>query len=124
VLGIVGCMANALEIVGRYKEAFGSGDVQTARSLLADDFHFEGPFETFDNPDDYLQSLARLAPIVEGVDVKKVLADGDDVVTIYDLRTTTVGTSPVAEWATVRNGKIAELRAYFDARPFAAMFEG
>ena len=102
MLGILACMANALEIVGRYKEAFGSGDVQTARSLLADDFHFEGPFETFDNPDEYLQSLARLAPIVEGVDVKKVLTDGDDVVTIYDLRTNTVGTSPVAEWATVR----------------------
>lgn len=117
-------MANALEIVGRYKEAFGSGDVQTARSLLADDFHFEGPFENFDNPDAYLQSLARLAPIVEGVDVKKVLADGEDVVTIYDLRTNIAGTCPVSEWATVKNGKIAELRAYFDARPFAAMFEG
>jgi ketosteroid isomerase-like protein len=116
-------MANALEIVGRYKEAFGSRDVQTARSLLADDFHFEGPFEHFDNPDDYMQSLAKLAPIVEGVDVKKILANGDDVVTIYDLNTTVAHACPVAEWATVRDGKIAELRAYFDARPFAAMFE-
>ena len=116
-------MANALEIVGRYKEAFGTGDVQTARSLLADDFHFEGPFEQFDNPDDYMQSLAKLAPIVEGVDVKKVLANGDDVVTIYDLNTTVHGACPVAEWATVKDAKIAELRAYFDARPFAAMFE-
>ena len=117
-------MADALEIVGRYKEAFGSGDVQTARSLLADDFHFEGPFETFDNPDDYLQSLARLAPIVEGVDVKKVLADGDDVVTIYDLHTNSpAGTSNIAEWATVKGGKIAEIRVFFDPRPFAAMFE-
>jgi ketosteroid isomerase-like protein len=116
-------MADATEIVGRYKQAFGSGDVQAARLLLADDFHFKGPFEEFDNPDDYLQSLAKLAPIVKGVNVKKILADGDDVVTIYDLETSTVGTSPIAEWATVEDGKIAELRAYFDARPFAAMFE-
>ena len=117
-------MAEAIDVVGRYKQAFGSGEMQTARSLLADDFRFEGPFDTFDNPDDYLQSLAKLAPIVEGVDVKKVLADGDDVVTIYDLKTSTVGTSRVAEWATVKDGKIVELRAYFDARPFASMFAG
>lgn len=117
-------MSDAREIVERYKQAFGSGDVQGARSLLAEDFHFQGPFEEFHSPDDYLQSLAKLAPIVTGMDVKKVLADGDDVVTIYDLQTSTpAGASPVAEWATVRGGKIAELRAYFDARPFAAMFE-
>ncbi|HYZ76042.1 MAG TPA: hypothetical protein VE596_01590 [Gaiellaceae bacterium] len=58
-----------------------------------------------------------------GTDVQKVLADDEDVVTIYDLHTNTpAGTSPVAEWARVRNGKIAEIRVYFDARPFAAMF--
>jgi ketosteroid isomerase-like protein len=118
-------MADARETVERYKQAFGSGDIGAARSLLADEFHFAGPFEEFDNPDDYLQSLAKLAPIVTGIDVKKMLVDGDDVVTIYDLQTNTpAGTSAVAEWATVRDGKIAELRAYFDARPFAGMFEG
>ena len=116
---------DALGVVEKYKQAFGSGDVAGARSLLADDLHFQGPFDEFHNADDYLQSLAKLAPIVKGTDVKKVLADGDDVVTIYDLRTNTpAGTSAIAEWATVKDGKIAELRAYFDARPFAAMFEG
>ena len=117
--------STAAEIVERYNQAFARGDVATARSLLADDLHFTGPFEEFHNPDDYLASLARLAPIVTGTDVHKVLASGDDVVTIYDLHTSTpAGTSPIAEWATVRNGKIAEIRVFFDARPFASMFEG
>ena len=116
---------DAKEIVEQYKQAFGRGDVATARSLLADDLHFQGPIEEFHTADEYVQSLAKLAPIVSGTDVKKILVDGDDVVTIYDLHTETpAGSSPVAEWATVRNGKIAELRAYFDARPFAAMFGG
>ena len=118
-------MSDAAEVVERYKQAFGSGDVQAARALLADDLHFEGPIEEFHNADEYLKSLAKLAPIVAGTDVKKVLAEGDDVVTIYDLHTNTpAGTSAIAEWATVKDGKIAELRAYFDARPFAALFEG
>jgi ketosteroid isomerase-like protein len=118
-------MAGAAEVVQQYQRAFGSGDVQTARSLLADELHFKGPFEEFDNADAYIQSVGRLAQIVTGTDVQKVLADGDDVVTIYDLHTNTpAGTSHVAEWATVERGKIAEIRVYFDARPFAPMFEG
>jgi ketosteroid isomerase-like protein len=116
--------SSAAEIVERYNRAFGSGDIATARSLLADDLHFRGPFEEFHNPDDYLQSLAKLSPIVTGTDVHRVLSSGDDVVTLYDLHTSTpAGTSPIAEWATVKDGKIAEIRVYFDARPFAAMFE-
>jgi predicted dithiol-disulfide oxidoreductase (DUF899 family) len=115
--------ADALGVVQQYKEAFGRGDVETARSLLADDLHFAGPIDEFHRADDYVQSLAKLGQIVTGTDVKKVLADRNDVVTIYDLHTNTpAGTSTIAEWATVRDGKIAELRAYFDARPFAAMF--
>jgi ketosteroid isomerase-like protein len=117
-------VAGAAEVVERYQRAFGSGDVPTARSLLADDLHFKGPIDEFDSADAYIESLARLATIVTGKEVKKVLADGNDVVTIYDLHTNTpAGTSSVAEWATVRNGRIAELRVFFDARPFAAMFE-
>jgi ketosteroid isomerase-like protein len=71
-----------------------------------------------------MRSVAKLAQIVTGTDVKNVVSEGDDVVTIYDLHTNTpTGTSNVAEWATVRNGKIAEMHVFFDARPFAAMFE-
>jgi ketosteroid isomerase-like protein len=117
-------MADAANVVERYHGAFGSGDVQAARSLLADDLHFKGPIEEFRNADDYMKSVGKLAQIVTGSDVKKVVAEGDDVVTIYDLHTNTpAGTSNIAEWATVKNGKIAEMRVFFDARPFAAMFE-
>jgi ketosteroid isomerase-like protein len=117
-------MAGAAEIVESYQRAFGTGDVETARSLLADDLHFKGPIEEFRSADAYMESVAKLAQIVTGTDVKKVVADGDDVVTIYDLHTNTpAGTSNVAEWATVKGGKIAEMRVFFDARPFAAMFE-
>ena len=96
-------MAGAAEVVGRYQRAFGSGDVQTARSLLADDLHFVGPIEEFENADDYMSSVGKLAQIVTGTDVKKVFADGNDVATICDLHTNTpAGTSNVAEWLRLR----------------------
>jgi hypothetical protein len=40
---------------------------------------------------------------------------------IYITLKTNVADSPVAEWATVRNGKIAAIRVFLDARPFSAM---
>lgn len=117
-------MASSADVVQRYQRAFGSGDLETARALLADDLHFEGPIDEFDKADDYFASVSRLHQIVEGVDVKKVLADEADVVTIYDMHTNTpAGTSKIAEWATVEGGKIVAIRVFFDARPFAAMFE-
>jgi ketosteroid isomerase-like protein len=116
-------MATAGEIVDRYFKAFGSGDTATARSLLRDNLDFKGPIDEFHNADDLMKSLQQLAQIVKGVEVRKIFVDGQDVCMIYDLVTNTpAGTSPVAEWHHVDGEKIASIRVYFDARPFAPMF--
>jgi hypothetical protein len=58
-----------------------------------------------------LQSVGKFAQIVTGTDVQKVVSDGDDAVTIYDLHTNTpAGNSNIAECARVKNGKIVEMR--------------
>jgi ketosteroid isomerase-like protein len=113
-------MSDARDVVERYHRAFGGKDFATARSLLADDLDFRGPIDTFRSADDYLAAIQRLSSIVEGVEVERVIADGDDVAVFYGLVTSTpAGTAPVAEWYRVRDGKIAAIRVYFDARPFA-----
>jgi ketosteroid isomerase-like protein len=35
-----------------------------------------------------------------------------------------VPTAPTAEWYRVRDGRIAAIKVFFDARPFAPLFEG
>jgi ketosteroid isomerase-like protein len=105
-------------VVARYFAAFRSGDLKTARGLLSDKLSFTGPFDTFDNADDLIKSLGALAPVVKGVEERKVMANGDDVATFYDMLTP-MGTSPIAEWHHVKAGKIDAIRAYFDPRPFA-----
>jgi hypothetical protein len=60
---------------------------------------------------------------VTGAERRGLVEDGDQVSVIYDLQTIPVPNAPVAEWYTVRDGKIASMQAFFDARPFAAMFE-
>src|SRR6266511_1257448 len=116
-------MTSAKEIVERYKAAMGRGDFTAARQLLHDDLAFQGPIDSFNKADDYIEATKRLANIIQSVDVKKVFADGDDVCVLYDMVTNTpAGTAFIVEWYQVRGDKIAALRAVFDACPFAAMF--
>jgi ketosteroid isomerase-like protein len=116
-------MASAAETVERYFDAWTSKDFQAARSLLHDDLSFRGPLETVDHADALVQSLQGLAQIVTGAERRGVLAQGEEVAVIYDLHTVPVPSAHIAEWYTVRDGKIASIQAFFDARPFAAMFE-
>jgi ketosteroid isomerase-like protein len=116
-------VADNAEIVERYFDAWTSKDFETARSLLHDDLDFIGPLETVADADAFVRSLQMLGQIVTGAERHGVLAEGDEVAVIYDLHTVPVETAHVAEWYTVRVGKIASIRAFFDARPFAAMFE-
>ena len=109
---------NAKDVVDRYNRALEKKDFTAARALLADDLRFEGPIDRFDTADDYVTAITRLYGMVKGVQHVATVTEGDDVALFYILQTP-VADAPVAEWYRVRAGRIAELRAYFDARPFA-----
>ena len=111
-------MSDSTGVVEHFATAMSSGDFRTARSLLADDLHFLGPIDEFHHADDYLGALQKLFSMVRGVENQATVAQDAEVVRFYVLDTP-VARAPVAEWYTVKDGKIVELRAYFDARPFA-----
>jgi ketosteroid isomerase-like protein len=116
---------DAKEIVGRYHEAWKRHDFEAARAELHDDLSFQGPFDTFERADDYINAVRGLAAIVTDVILRKTFVDGDDVCLLYDMVTNTpAGTQPIAEWYRVRDGKIGAIQVYFDSRPFAALREG
>jgi hypothetical protein len=116
-------MTSAGEIVKSYQAALGAGDFAAARKLMRDDMTFEGPLDTFDTADAYLEAVKQLASIIQRIDLKKVFVDGEDVCVLYDMVTNSpAGTAFIAEWYQVMGGQISALRAVFDARPFAALF--
>ena len=117
-------MADAAEVAEGFFDAWTGKDFGRARGLLHDDVSFQGPIDSFSDADSYLASLRQLSGIVLGADKQKVFTDGDDVCVIYDLKTAPVPSSRTCEWYQVRDGKIASVVVIFDARPFAAMFEG
>jgi len=115
---------DATMVADRFFKAWTTGDFATARSLLHDDVSFTGPIDTFDNADAYIAALQGLSRIIKSAEEQKVFVDGDDVCVIYELVTNTpAGASPTAEWYHMRDGKIAAVRVFFDARPFAPLFE-
>lgn len=115
-------MSDGADVVRGFMQALGKGDFAEARTFLKDQFSFKGPFDSFDRAEPYIEALKRLYPIVDSVDMKKIFTDGNDTCVLYDMATKTVGTALIAEWYRVEGGKIASIRAVFDARPFAAMF--
>jgi limonene-1,2-epoxide hydrolase len=111
-------MSSPVEVVEQYAAALASGDFATARSLLADDLHFIGPIDEFRRADDYVTAIQRLFSMVRGVEDQATVSQDAEVVR-FSVLDTPVAKAPVAEWFTVSDGRIAKLRAYFDARPFA-----
>jgi ketosteroid isomerase-like protein len=109
---------NAADVVHRYTQALDARDFAAARTFLADDLRFEGPIDRFDRADDFIKTISGLYGMVTGVEHQATVAEGENVAWFYVLNTP-VANAPVAEWHTVRNGKIVQIRAYFDARPFA-----
>lgn len=108
----------ATGVVRRYFEALEARDFRGARGFLADDLQFDGPIDHFDRADDFIKEISGLYGMVKGADHQAWIAEGAEVAVFYILDTA-LAKAPVAEWHTVRAGRIARIRAYFDARPFA-----
>src|SRR3989454_4927459 len=104
-------MANANKIVSDYQQALGKGDFAAARKLLHDNLSFQGPIDTFDSPEPYLESLKKLHHIIQRIDMKRTFADGNDVCVLYDMVTNTpAGTAFIAEWDQAKSDKIAAVK--------------
>lgn len=111
-------------VVNLYLEAFYAGKLADARALVADDYHFKGPFVEATNREAYFASAARLGPIVKGHRLLRQWADGDEVCSIYDVALETPsgkGTVTMSEWHRTARGKLASGRVILDTAAFRAL---
>jgi predicted SnoaL-like aldol condensation-catalyzing enzyme len=118
---------SAAEIFRAYLERFTSGDTAGAAELLTDDFRFHGPMLQSEGKEAFLQGAAPLGPIMRGAEIHRQWEEGDQVCSFYDFRIETpagAGAIPMAEWNTVRDGKLASARLVFDTAAMAALMPG
>lgn len=113
-------MKQAKDVVASYQAAMAKGDWKGMRAHLKEDMEFKGPLDTFHKADDYIGALQKLFPMVEKVDVKRVLSEKDDVVVLCDLHfKPPMPTMYIVEWYTVLADKISRVQVVFDPRPMA-----
>ncbi len=111
-------MSNAREVVDRYFIALARRDFAAVRPLLHDDVTFKGALGTTEGAEDYISGLRRMMAAMTGMERRVIVAEGEEVFQVYDLTLSEpVVTLPIAQWLTVRDGRIAALRVYFDPRP-------
>lgn len=111
-------------LVNRYLTAFYSGDFHTARGLLADNFHFKGPFVEASDKEAYFSSAARLASVVKGHKLLRQWQEGNEVCSIYDVNLETPagrGTVTMSEWHTAENDRLCSGRVILDTAAFRAL---
>jgi ketosteroid isomerase-like protein len=111
---------SAPTLVSAYFDAWRAHDPAALRAVLADDATFTGPLGSSNNADEYARSIERLFAITTDVVIQKMISDGDDVLTWFELHTSVAPPAPVANWSHIENDKIARVRATFDPRAIIA----
>ena len=107
-------------VVKNYFDSWKARDFPRLRSLLADDVDYVGPLGHVRNGDGYARSVEGMSKTMTEVVVQKMIVDGADALTWFDLKTIGAGTTTVANWSHVENGKITWVRVTFDPRGLLA----
>jgi ketosteroid isomerase-like protein len=111
-------MTSPRNVVDRYFAAQQEKDFATMRTLVQDDISFKGALGATDTAEDYINGIKQMTATMTGMKRHVIAAEGDEVLQIYDLILAMPPvTLTVAQWFTVRDGRIAALRVYFDPRP-------
>jgi ketosteroid isomerase-like protein len=107
----------AADVAETYLQAWRAGDFDTLRTTLADDATFDGPLGQARSADECITGLQNMSKIMTDIVVRKTWADGNDVVTWFDLHTADTDPLPTVNWRHIENGKITSIEVTFDPRP-------
>ncbi len=104
------------QIVTNYHDAWTRGDLETARSYLADDLDFVGSIDTFHRADDFVAALGMFRQMLRGTTLIQSFFAENGAALLYDCDTMSpAGVIRTAEFFTIAEGKIVSIRLVFDA---------
>lgn len=112
------------EVVREFLQAFFSGDTETARTYIGDDFSFRAPrIEGRGDQAAFFGGAEAKARYVRNLRILRQWEDGDDVSTVYELEVETPDGSAsllMHEWHLVNDGQITSSVMVFDTDAPAA----
>lgn len=106
-------------------EAFGKGlqsGTDEWKKVVASNVTFEGPVDKVEGIDAFAKLNASFLPMIKGTEVKNVKSIDEYVLTqvIFDVEMPSgkVISLDMSEWYTIEEGKITNIKVYYDADEF------
>ena len=116
---------DARDVVERYYAAFDAHQNEW-QDLVTDEVVFEGPVLHARGKAEFLNLTAQFLNAHRATRLLRRIADGNTVTSMFEFVVEAPNgqtlTCPVAEWATVSDGRIDEFRVYYDPREFVRAF--
>lgn len=109
--------ATPVSIARTFTEAWTSGSMDAAASLVAEDVVFDGPLGHVEGKDAYMEGLKGLVRMlgITGVQVIAAYSGDTEVLIMYDLLTERFGSLTCAKLLTMQDGKIRRDHLTFDS---------
>jgi ketosteroid isomerase-like protein len=116
---------HAQEVVERYYAAFDAHRNEW-QDLVTDDVVFDGPVQHASGKAEFVGMTEQFLGAHRATRLLRRIADDDTVMSMFEFVIQPPSgeqlTCPVAEWATVTDGRISEFRVYYDPREFVRAF--
>ncbi|UQU65157.1 nuclear transport factor 2 family protein [Couchioplanes caeruleus] len=112
-----------MEVADFYARSWVSRDRAAVRRLIAPDAGIEWNLGVPVDDEELVQTLHRIASFADSVTVVSAVHAGDRTVLIYDCAAP-FGTVRIAEFLTVADGRITEVRQAWDLVALARYFAG
>ena len=108
----------ALDTVLAYYNAWTSHDFDLAMTYIADDIICHAPAGPIVGAEAFRAFMEPFSQILRSSELLAAFGDETTALLMYGTSTRPVADAPGAEFHTVRDGKIVELRIIFDRLPF------
>jgi len=116
---------HAQQVVERYYAAF-DAHRNDWQDLVTDDVVFDGPVQHARGKAEFVDMTEQFLGAHRATRLLRRVANDDTVMSMFEFVMQPPNgeqlNCPVAEWATVRHGRISEFRVYYDPREFVRAF--
>ena len=106
-------------VATEYFDAWNARDRARFRALLATAVVWEGPAWRATGAEECMTAFDHASGTVSGVEVRRIWADGDDVIAWIDVHRADAADIPVANWMHLTDSHIDHIRATTDLIPSA-----
>jgi len=116
-------MSESIEEVSKaYIDAWARKDLDGIAAHVHPQVHFRSPNADTTGRAAYVAAVARMLPLLEGIDVRAQFVSGDSAMFVYDfICRAPIGICRTAELLRFEDGLVRESEVFFDPRPFEAL---